>query len=236
MQMSLLCLCYFLKMSPVPVEVIVPQCRRKLFLGPISMCMYTAPISAFILEPLQRNLNETKSWALLPSWEQNNFSFNADLVPNAAYQICGIKSRANWEEKEEKLMLGGIFLKFANDRNISMGKCFPTGFFVWQGRKHPGLFSPDILLVAKWVVCVSGLQLELCCVLLIPVTLAESEVHLHFHLSDPTFGPGHLISSQGHSARVKNVPLQLDSLCPEGKLQAEFPVAVWRNGVVTEAP
>lgn len=84
--------------------------------------------------------------------------------------------------------------------------------------------------------CVSGLQLELCCILLIPVTLAESEVDFHFHLSDPTFVPGRLISSQCHSVRVKNIPLQLDSLCLEGELQAEFPMVVWRNGVVTEAP
>lgn len=36
---------------------------------------------------------------LPPRREQNKFSFNAGFVPNAAYQICGIKSRGNGEEK-----------------------------------------------------------------------------------------------------------------------------------------
>lgn len=49
-------LSYF-KMSQVPVEVVVLQSCRSCS-GTLFQC---APVSAFILEPLQRNLNETKS-------------------------------------------------------------------------------------------------------------------------------------------------------------------------------
>lgn len=57
MQMLLLCLSYFFKMLQVAVEVIVLQsCRSS-----SGALFQRAPLSAFILEPLQRNLNETKS-------------------------------------------------------------------------------------------------------------------------------------------------------------------------------